>query len=143
MLALVAVHGCFPGGSDAHRQQDLAVYLHDLSRLGVEDVQMLQLICDHYEPHYKKAPNLNFPDMFADGFNGFRRMLESRGIHADDGISIGARLSGLGLAYEVIRNNTKQSPGDVWFRPTLRGIYLLSLLKKAEASMTAHKAARS
>jgi len=33
-LGRVAAHGCFPTGSDAHRQEDLASYILDLARLG-------------------------------------------------------------------------------------------------------------
>lgn len=42
LLARVAAHGSFPTRQDAHRQQDLATYIHDLARLGTDDIRMLR-----------------------------------------------------------------------------------------------------
>jgi hypothetical protein len=36
LLARAAAHGCFPSGENKHRQEDLAIYIHDLAQLGVE-----------------------------------------------------------------------------------------------------------
>lgn len=136
MLAIVAVHGCFPDGKDRHRQEDLASYIRDLAQLGTDDIQMLVLLCDVYANPTTMAPNLNRPDMFSEHYAAFKKSLDERKIHFDDSISIGARLSGFGLAYEAQRNTTRQSPEEIFFRPTLRGIYLLELMRKAEQSLS-------
>ena len=49
-------------------------------------------------------------------------------IHRDDFYSYCKRLEGFGLAIEVPRNPSRMAPGDYCFRPTRRGLKLLSLL---------------
>jgi hypothetical protein len=49
LLGRVAAHGCFPTGQDAHRQQDLASYIHDLARLGADDIRFLKLLREAYQ----------------------------------------------------------------------------------------------
>ena len=73
------------------------------------------------------------PSYFTEHFEEFKRMATDLNIHVDDRIALGARLSGFGLAYEALRNTNRQSPGEHCFRPTRRGVYLLSLLEAAEA----------
>jgi hypothetical protein len=41
LLGRVAAHGCFPTGEDANRQEDPASYIHDLARLGTDDIRFL------------------------------------------------------------------------------------------------------
>src|SRR5271163_2580067 len=41
LLARAAAQGCFPSEENKHRQEDLASYIHDLARLGTDDIQML------------------------------------------------------------------------------------------------------
>lgn len=60
-----------------------------------------------------------------------KQLAEQAKIHPDDSVSVCARLMGFGLAFEVARNVTRQSPGEHCFRPTRRGVYLLSLLDAA------------
>jgi hypothetical protein len=132
LLARVAAHGCFPRESDRHRQEDLASYIRDLARLGTDDIQLLKLLRDANRDVIKLAPNLNRPDDFTANLEEFKRQAGQLGIDPDDGIALGARLSGFGLAYEVPRVGTRQSPSDYCFRPTKRGLYLLSLLEAAE-----------
>ncbi|MGB0064173.1 MAG: hypothetical protein WBP85_06985 [Terracidiphilus sp.] len=129
LLARVAAQGCFPSEENKHRQEDLASYIHDLARLGTHDIQMLKLLRD---ANRDAPPNLNKADFFTERFGGFKLMADALKIHADDRISLGARLSGFGLAYESVRNTMRQSPEEHCFRPTLRGLYLLALLESAE-----------
>ena len=127
LLARVAAQGCFPAGQDAHRQEDLAVYIHDLARLGEDDVQMLRLLRDAYKDAFKKDPNLLDSNLFTPHNETFKHMADELNIHADDRLALGARLSGFGLAFEGI----SQVEGH-FFRLTRRGLYLLSLLDAAE-----------
>jgi hypothetical protein len=130
LLARVAAHGCFPTGHDARRQQDLASYIHDLARLGEDDVQMLRLLRDAYKDVFKNDPNLRDPNRFTHHNETFKHMADELNIHADDRLALGARLSGFGLAFESVA----QMEGH-FFRLTLRGIYLLSLLEAAALPM--------
>lgn len=131
LLARVAAHGCFPKETDRHRQEDLATYIRDLARLGSDDIQFLRLLRDANRDVIQRAPNLNKPDDFTANFEEFKRQAGQLRIDSDDGVALGARLSGFGLAYEVPRVGTRQSPSDCCFRPTKRGLYLLSLLEAA------------
>lgn len=135
LLGRVAAQGCFPAGENKHRQEDLASYIHDLAQLGSDDIQMLKLLRDANRDLISRAPNLNKADVFTERFGEFKRMADTLKIQPDDRIALGARLSGFGLAYEAVRNTTRQSPEEHCFRPTRRGLYLLSLLEAAELSI--------
>jgi hypothetical protein len=137
LLALVTVYGCFPDDANKHRQEDLASYIKDLAKLGVEDIRMLKLLEESYKSAVAQAPHLNMADMFSQNYDAFKRSAHEQGFNPDDCISLGARLSGFGLSYEAPRTTTRQSPMESFFRPTLRGLYLLSLLRKAEEKMAA------
>ncbi len=132
LLGRVAAHGCFPTRPDAHRQEDLASYIHDLARLGTDDIRFLKLLKEANLEVIRTAPNLNKPDFFTGQFEEFKQKAIQLNIDSDDCVALGARLSGFGLAYEAPRNTTRQSPEEHCFRPTKRGLYLLSLLEAAE-----------
>lgn len=136
LLARATAQGCFPPkADDLHRREDLASYIRDLSHLGTDDVQFLKLLEEAYAEAIKKAPNLNDPNVWSHHYEGYKHNAEAKGIHPDDRVSLGARLCGLGLAYEPL----VQPYGEYFVRPTLRGLYLLSLLKAAENSANAAK----
>jgi hypothetical protein len=126
LLATAAAHGCFPTGLDAHRQEDLASYIEDLARLGTDDIQMLKLLRDSYKDVFKSDPNLSDPNRFTQHNEGFKRAAEELNIHPDDRLSLGSRLTGFGLAFEAVPQD------EHFFRPTRRGLYLLSLLEAAQ-----------
>jgi len=128
-LAIAVAHGCFPNGENSFRQEDLASYIRDLAHLGTDDVQMLKLLRDAYRG---APPNMHDPNFFTERFDKFKSMATDLNIHPDDSIALGARLAGFGLAYEATRNTSRQSPGEHCFRPTRRGLYLLSLLDASE-----------
>src|ERR1035437_5307309 len=44
LLARFAAQGCFPTPENKHRQEDLASYIHDLARMGTDDIQMLNFL---------------------------------------------------------------------------------------------------
>ncbi len=127
LLAKAAAQGCFPNNENKHRQEDLASYIHDLAQLGTDDIQMLRLLKDAYKEPIRKDPDLRDPNRFTHYNEGFKHMADKLNIHPDDRLALGARLSGFGLAYESV----PQVEGH-FYRPTRRGIYLLSLLEAAE-----------
>lgn len=126
LLAKAAARGCFPTGLDAHRQEDLASYIEDLARLGTDDIQMLKLLRDCYKDVFRNDPNLSDPNRFTQHNEGFKRAAEKLSIHPDDRLSLGSRLTGFGLAFEAVPQD------EHFFRPTRRGLYLLSLLEAAQ-----------
>jgi hypothetical protein len=126
LLARFAAHGCFPQGLDAHRKEDLASYIHDLARLGEDDIQMLRLLGDSYKEVLKNDQNLHDPNFFTNHNERFKLSAQKLNIHPDDCLALGARLSGFGLAFESVPQEQH------FFRPTRRGFYLLSLLEAAE-----------
>ena len=129
LLAKAAAHGCFPSGENKHRQEDLAIYIHDLAQLGTDDIQMLKILRDAYKDVFRNDPNLREPNHFTQHNESFKHMADKLNIHTDDRLALGARLSGFGLAFESV----PQMEGH-FFRPTRRGIYLLLLLEAAEAT---------
>lgn len=127
-IAVALAHGCFPRQEDSRRQEDLANYIRDLAQLGTDDVQMLKVLRDCYGGG---SPNMPDPNYFTERFDEFKRIANNLNIHPDDRIALGARLAGFGLAYETVRNTSRQTPAEHCFRPTRRGLYLLSLLEAA------------
>ena len=127
LLARVAAQGCFPSEEHKHRQEDLASYIHDLARLGTDDIRMLKILRDAYKEVTKNDPNLSDANQFTRHNKWFTDAANKLNIHPDDRLSLGARLNGFGLAFEGV----PQMEGR-FFRPTRRGIYLLSLLEAAE-----------
>jgi hypothetical protein len=90
---------------------------------------MLKILRDAYKDVFRNDPNLRDPNYFTQHNESFNHMADELEIHIDDRLALGARLSGFGLAFESV----PQSEGH-FFRPTRRGLYLLSLLEAAETS---------
>lgn len=135
MLARATAHGCFPDEANLHRQEDVASYIRDLAQLASEDVSMLKLLKEAYAEAFRVTPNLHDPNYFTQHFENFKRLASERKIDPDDCVAIESRLVGFGLAVEAPRNSSRQSPGEYCFRPTKRGLYLLSLLEAAEVPL--------
>jgi hypothetical protein len=129
LLARFAAQGCFPADENKHRQEDLASYIHDLARLGTDDTQMLKILRDAYQDVFKNDPNLRDPNRFTNHNESFKNAADKLNLHPDDRLSRGARRNGFGLAFESVPQD------EHFFRPTRRGIYLLSLLEAAELPM--------
>jgi hypothetical protein len=127
LLARVAAHGSFPSEDNKHRQEDLASYIHDIARLGKDDIQMLRILRDSYKDVFRNDPNLRDPNQFTNHNESFKHAADNLNIHPDDRLSLGARLAGFGLAFESVPQE------EHFFRPTRRGIYLLALLEAAES----------
>jgi len=117
---------------DKPRQEDLAVYIRDIAQLGTDDTVMLGLICEAHKDAVRNAPNMNDPNGFNHHYRTLKEMADRRGLHPDDCLALGLRLAGFGLAHHTEGSINDQN--EVRFRPTRRGLYLLELLNKAEAS---------
>jgi hypothetical protein len=91
---------------------------------------MLRILRDAYKDVFNNDPNLRDPNHFTLHNESFKQAADKLNIHPDDRLSLGARLNGFGLAFEGV----PQMEGH-FFRPTRRGIYLLSLLEAAELSV--------
>ncbi len=76
--------------------------------------------CEH-------TPNLNLPNAFSDEMDALRKAADAR-MHRDDFYAHCQRLSGAGLAIEVVRNSSRMAPDEYCFRPTRRGLKLVKLL---------------
>jgi hypothetical protein len=87
-LAIAMAHGCFPNTDNEHRQVDLASYIHDLARLGTDDVQMLKLLRDAYREPIKTTPNMHDPNYFTEHFPEFKEMAAALKIHPDDCVAL-------------------------------------------------------
>jgi hypothetical protein len=124
LLGRVAAHGCFPVGEDANRQEDLASYIHDLARLGTDDIRFLKLLREAYQ---RVTPGHH--DGYVGYYDRYKQKAQDGGFQEDDRIALGTRLGGFGLAYEP---PVQLFPGQYFVRPTRRGLYLLSLLDAAE-----------
>ena len=136
LLGRVAAQGSFPADQDRYRQEDLAIYIRDLAQLGTDDVGMLRLLGRVHKDAVKPAPSRCESPSFRAGFDRYRRAVTEEKIDLDDALSLCERLRGFGLASEVPRFDTVQGPDEQMFRPTRRGIYLLSLLQAAELPLS-------
>lgn len=132
LLGRAAALGCFPTEQDRYRQEDLATYIRDLAQLGTEDVRMLRLLGMVHRDAVQPPPSRCESPSFRAGFDRYRRAVTEENMDLDDALSLCERLRGFGLASEVPRLDTIQGPDEQMFRPTRRGIYLLSLLLAAE-----------
>jgi transcriptional regulator with XRE-family HTH domain len=95
LLARVTAHGCFPTGQDAHRQEDLASYIHDLARLGADDIRFLKLLREAYQK-VEVGSHVGYSSYY----KGYEQKAQNVGFEEDDLIALDTRLSGFGLAYE-------------------------------------------
>jgi hypothetical protein len=127
LLGRVAAHGCLPTGEHLNRQEDLASYIHDLARLGTDDVRFLKLLREAY-----KKVEVGSHVGYSSYYKHYEQDAQDAGFEEDDRIALGARLSGFGLAYEPAQQILT---GHYFVRPTKRGLYLLSLLDAAELSV--------
>ena len=66
---------------------------------------MLKLLRDAYREPIRTTPNMHDPNYFTEHFAEFKKMASDLKIHPDDCVALGARLSGFGLAYEVMWNS--------------------------------------
>lgn len=129
-LAAVLVNGVATN-IDAPPGEDLSSFVREVAYLDDGDIQMLQVIEEIYRPAIRNRPDMSDPNEFTLLIGGFFRRTDALTISRDDVYARCSRLSGFGLAVEVLRSDTRMSLSDHCFRPTQRGLRLLKLLTQA------------
>jgi hypothetical protein len=109
--------------------EEAAAFIRDLAELTEDDLTALQILNqvmgDLFAPYPRQYP----PDEFARRNNDLKGEVNRRGIIPDEFHARCSRLTGFGLAIQVMFIASSMSPGDYCFRPTDRGRRLLTLLE--------------
>jgi hypothetical protein len=121
----------------AEPNEDIAAMIRDIAQLGERDLKVLSMLEAVHASAISTAPNLYEPDAFSRETAALMRDVKSSGIHSDDFLSTCERLRGFGLAAEVLRNTSHMAPHDYCYRPTRRGLAVLSYLSAATGGSTA------
>ena len=108
--------------------------MREVAYLDDGDIQMLQVMEEIYRPAIRNRPDMTDPNEFTLLIAGFLRRTDEVRISRDDVYARCSRLSGFGLAVEVLRSDTRMSLSDRCFRPTQRGLRLLRLLASVAPS---------
>lgn len=127
-IATVLARGADPGIEISADEDDLASFVRDIGQLSESDIRILQILHSTFADVLKTYRNLNDPNPFTERAGELLKKVDESKIHRDDFYSSCKRLEGFGLAIEVLRNISRMAPGDHCFRPTRRGLKLLSLL---------------
>jgi hypothetical protein len=118
---------------DAPPGEDLSSFVREVAYLDDGDIHMLQVMEEVYRPAIRNRPDMSDPNEFTLLIAGFLRRTDEVRISRDDVYARCSRLSGFGLAVEVLRSDTRMSLSDRCFRPTQRGLRLLRLLAQRGA----------
>jgi hypothetical protein len=129
-FASVLVSSMNPG-QWADPDEDIAVMIRDIAQLGDRDTKVLSMLEAVHASAISTTPNLHEPDSFSRETPTLNRAISEAGFHRDDFLSICERLRGFGLAAEVLRNTSHMAPHDYCYRPTRRGLAVLSYLGDA------------
>jgi len=113
---------------DEYAPSDVGSLLHEVARLGEDDIFILRLLVESYESVIKTYPNLHDPNAFTEQAQAVLRRVDECKIHRDDFYAHCSRLAGFGFAIETVRNTARMSPGDYCFRPTRRGVRVLEMI---------------
>jgi len=124
----------------AEPNEDIAAMIRDIAQLGERDLKVLRMLETVHATAISTAPNLYEPDPFSRETAALMRDIKSSGIHSDDFLATCERLRGFGLAAEVLRNTSHMAPHDYCYRPTRRGLAVLSYLDGASCSTGAGSA---
>jgi hypothetical protein len=121
----------------ADPNEDIAAMIRDIAQLGEKDLKVLTILKTVHASAISTAPNLHEPDAFSRETPTLNRAISEAGFHRDDFLSICERLRGFGLAAEVLRNTSHMALHDYCYRPTRRGLAVLSYLSAATGGSTA------
>jgi hypothetical protein len=108
--------------------EGIGVMIRDIAQLGEKDIKVLNILSSVHASVIATSPNFNEPDAFSRETATLMREVRSSGVHPDDFLSTCERLRGFGLAAEVLRNTSHMAPHDYCYRPTRRGLAVLSYL---------------
>jgi len=107
--------------------------IRDVAQLDSTDLQVLGTLRKVYGHLFPPTPSYQDPNAFTEQFQDFKDAVTGSGILAEEFQSVCERLRGFGLAAEVLRNPSRMSPSDYCYRPTRRGLKLLTLLGQTSA----------
>jgi hypothetical protein len=107
---------------------DLSTLIRDVSQLTDEDIRVLDILRSVYADVVAQQPNVHDPNAYTEKMGELRHAIVNSKLHPDDFQAICERLSGFGLAAEVLRNPGRMNLNDFCYRPTRRGVKLLKLL---------------
>lgn len=114
--------------------EDIAAMIRDIGQLGEKDVKVLGILFSAHSSAISTYPNLIESDAFSRETPRFMQAVATSGPHADDFLSACERLMGFGLAANVFHSTIHMGPNDFCYRPTRRGLAVLSYLGAASGS---------
>ncbi|GEM_PF-2770901 len=109
--------------------EDIGVMIRDIAQLGDKDLKVLATLKTVHSAALSATPNLNDADSFSRETTALKKAVAKSGVHPDDFLSTCERLRGFGLAAEVPRNSAHMAPNDFCYRPTRRGLAVLTYLE--------------
>ncbi len=112
--------------------EDIGLMIRDIAQLGEKDLRVLSILRQVHNAAIETAPNLYEPDAFSRETHTLNQAIGVNGFHPDDFLSTCERLRGFGLAAEVPRNTSHMAPHDYCYRPTRRGLAVLTYLNGGE-----------
>jgi hypothetical protein len=112
--------------------EDVATIIRNIAQLGTGDLKALEILRKVHSTAIAQNPNLYSSDAFSKETATLKRAIADSKIHPDDFLSRCERLRGFGLAAEPTRNNNQMAPDDYCYRPTRRGLALLTYLMPYE-----------
>lgn len=125
-----ALVGSLSPGQWVDPKADLVAAIRDLAQLGDQDVRALGILKVAFSTVINNLPNLNDPNQFTERMQDYRTAIAQAQIQPEDFYASCTRLSGFGLAIEVLRNSSRMNLDEYCFRPTRRGLALLESLER-------------
>ena len=130
-LAAILTGSLLPGkGNWADPDADLSAIIRDLAQLGDQDLRALGILRTAFAVVITGLPNLNDPNQFTERMQDYRTAIAQAQIQPEDFYGSCSRLSGFGLAIEVLRNPGRMEIHEYCYRPTRRGLALLEKLDR-------------
>jgi hypothetical protein len=111
---------------------EIRTMVRDVAQLGEQDIRVLDMLGAVFLRVMFGNYQLNDPNPFTEKMEAIRNAIVRTGLHRDDFYSTCSRLAGFGLAIEELRNTGRMNPTDRCFRPTRRGMALLTYLGTPE-----------
>ncbi len=109
--------------------EEASAFIRDLAELGDASIAALQIL-DSVQGDLVGASQTIFdPNPFTERAQALLQEVDRRGIGRDEFYALCGRLSGFGLALEVMRNISRMAPSEHCFRLTRRGKRLISMLR--------------
>jgi hypothetical protein len=109
---------------------EAAAYIRDLAQLAEADIAALRIL-HNIQRDLVSGPGMTTdPNPYTQRIKEVLEAVDRAEIPRDEFYARCSRLSGFGLALEVMRNNGRMAPGDHCFRVTKRATRLLELIDR-------------